>query len=40
MLGTTLIGTNLCMITASILSASVANDLSPRFGEALAGAGR
>jgi putative hemolysin len=37
MLGTTLVGTNLCMIMGSILAASLLDSLSPRYGEFLAG---
>jgi CBS domain containing-hemolysin-like protein len=33
LLGSTLIGTNLCMIMGSILTASLFNDLYPRWGE-------
>ena len=38
MLGTTLLGTNVCMIVGSILAASVGHAMIPRFGEFLAGA--
>lgn len=37
LLGTTLLGTNLCMIMGSVLAASLGADLWPRFGDFIAG---
>ncbi len=38
LLGTTLVGTNLCMVMASVMAASIAEELFPAWGEAIMGA--